>query len=241
MPSEHPYYNPYESSRAVVAQSPLETRLEFVKKTYWHLAAAMVAFAVLETLLIKAGLGEVALRAIGASRFGWLIMLGGFALVGTIADRMARSSTSISTQYLGLGAYVVAEALIFLPMVALAPIVSGDPLVLGKAAVITCALVLGLTAVASSTRVDFTFMGGFLKVCGMIAVGAVLLACLTPITLGFWFSVAMVVFAAACILYQTSAIQYHYQPGQHVAAALSLFASVALMFWYILRIFMRRN
>lgn len=240
MPSEHPYYNPYESS-GVVAQNPQATRLEFVKKTYWHLAAAMAAFAILETLLIQAGLGKVAVQTLAGSHFGWLIMLGGFALVGSIADRWARSSTSLSTQYLGLGVYVVAEAIIFLPMLTMAPILSGDPMVLGKAAVITCGLVLGLTAVASSTRVDFTFMGGFLKVCGMIALGAVVLACLTPITLGFWFSVLMVVFAAACILYQTSAIQYHYQPGQHVAAALSLFASVALMFWYILRLFMRRN
>ncbi|MEO7100767.1 MAG: permease, partial [Luteolibacter sp.] len=32
-----------------------------------------------------------------------------------------------------------------------------------------------------------------------------------------------------------------YQPGQHVAAALSLFASVALLFWYVLRILMRFN
>ncbi|MFD0893201.1 US12 family protein [Luteolibacter ambystomatis] len=240
MSSEYPNYNPY-ASPAAIAQSPREIRLDFVKKTYWHLAAAMAAFAILETLLIQAGFGKMALHALGASRFGWLIVIGGFALVGSVADRWARSSTSVSTQYLGLAVYVVAEAIIFLPMVTLAPIVSGDPMVLGKAAVITCGLVLGLTAVASSTKVDFTFMGGFLKVCGMIALGAVVLACLTPITLGFWFSVAMVIFAAACILYQTSAIQYHYQPGQHVAAALSLFASVALMFWYILRLFMRRN
>ncbi|BCU76323.1 Bax inhibitor-1 family protein [Luteolibacter sp. LG18] len=240
MASEHPYFNPYSTS-GTIAQSPQETRLDFVKKTYWHLAAAMAAFAILETLLLKAGLGEVAMRAAFGSRIGWLLVLGGFALVGSIADRWARSSTSLSTQYLGLAVYVVAEVIIFLPMLALAPIVSGDPLVLGKAAVVTCAMVLGLTAVASSTRTDFTFMGGFLKVCGMVALGAVVLACLTPITLGFWFSVVMVVFASACILYQTSAIQYHYQPGQHVAAALSLFASVALLFWYILRIFMRRN
>jgi FtsH-binding integral membrane protein len=34
---------------------------------------------------------------------------------------------------------------------------------------------------------------------------------------------------------------YHYAPGQHVAASLSLFASVALLFYYVLRLFMNRN
>ena len=41
------------------------------------------------------------------------------------------------------------------------------------------------------------------------------------------------------ILYDTSKIIHSYNPDQHVAAALELFASVALPFWYILRILMR--
>jgi FtsH-binding integral membrane protein len=48
----------------------------------------------------------------------------------------------------------------------------------------------------------------------------------------------MVAFAGAAILYETSNILHHYRPNQHVAASLSLFASVALLFWYVLRIFM---
>jgi FtsH-binding integral membrane protein len=57
-------------------------------------------------------------------------------------------------------------------------------------------------------------------------------------SLGIWFSAIMVIFASGCILYNTSNIMYHYAPGQHVAASLSLFASVALLFWYVLRIFL---
>ena len=51
----------------------------------------------------------------------------------------------------------------------------------------------------------------------------------------------MIVLASGSILYNTSAIMYHYAPGQHVAASLSLFASVALLFWYVLRLFMSRD
>ena len=237
-PDPQSYY-PY-TPPVVAGQTPA-TRAEFVRRTYWHLAGAIGAFAILETLLIKAGAGVAAIGLLGTSRFSWLLVMVAFALVGSVADKWARSATSISTQYFGLGLYVVAEAFIFLPMVALAPILSGDPMVLGKAGVVTGALVLGLTTIAFTSRTDFTFLGGFLKVVGLIAVGAIVLSFFAPITLGFWFSLIMVVFAAACILYQTSAIQYHYLPSQHVAAALSLFASVALMFWYILRLFMRRN
>ena len=47
---------------------------------------------------------------------------------------------------------------------------------------------------------------------------------------------AMVVLASGYILYDTSNILHHYRTNQHVAAALALFASVALLFWYVIRI-----
>jgi FtsH-binding integral membrane protein len=59
--------------------------------------------------------------------------------------------------------------------------------------------------------------------------------------LGTWFSVAMVGLAGAAILYDTSNILHHYPDDRYVGAALELFASVALMFWYVLRIFISRD
>lgn len=234
-----PSYNPYASG--VVAEQASESRAAFIRKTYWHLAGAIGVFALLETFLVQAGLGTAALNLMAGSKYGWLAVIGAFMAVSWIADRWARSSTSLATQYLGLGLYVVAEAVIFLPLITLAPAVSGDPTVVGKAGVVTGALVLGLTAIALTTRKDFTFLGGILKVVGIVALGVIVASFFLPITLGFWFSAAMVVFAAGCVLYNTSAIQYHYQPSQYVAASLSLFASVALMFWYVLRLFMSRD
>jgi FtsH-binding integral membrane protein len=57
--------------------------------------------------------------------------------------------------------------------------------------------------------------------------------------LGLAFSIGMVLLAAGYILYQTSQVLAHYDTQQHVAASLALFSSVALMFWYVIRIFMR--
>ena len=59
--------------------------------------------------------------------------------------------------------------------------------------------------------------------------------------LGTWLSVGMIVFAGAAILYDTSKILHHYEEDRYVAAALELFASVALMFWYVLQLFMSRD
>ena len=59
--------------------------------------------------------------------------------------------------------------------------------------------------------------------------------------LGTWFSVGMVGLAGAAILYDTSNVLHHYPEDRYVAAALELFASMALMFWYVLQLFLSRD
>lgn len=54
--------------------------------------------------------------------------------------------------------------------------------------------------------------------------------------LGIWFSGLMVLFAGACVLYDTSRIIHDYPADRPAGAALHLFASIALMLWYVLRI-----
>ncbi len=228
--------NPYATSS--VAEAPPETRTDFIRKTYGHLALAVGVFILLETFMLQAGLGDVALQLLGRSHFSWLLVLGAFAIVGWLASRLASSSSSIGTQYAGLAIYTLAEALIFLPIMAIAIHMTGSALILGQAAVITGMMVLGLTTIAFTTRKDFTMLGGILKIGMFVALGLIVASILFGFSLGLWFSVAMVVIASGAILYDTSRIIYHYQPGQHVAASLQLFASVALLFWYVLRILM---
>lgn len=232
--------NPYESPYAdVVADHGEETRVSFVRKTYLHLAGAIAAFAILEFLMIQSGLGNVALKFMMGGKFSWLIVLGGFMVVSMIANKWALSSTSLGMQYAGLGLYVVAESVIFLPLLMIANSMESN--VIGKAAVVTIALVVGLTLIAFTTKKDFSFLGGILKIGGMIALGVIVASFFLPITLGTWFSALMILFAAGSILYNTSNIMFHYRTSQYVAASLSLFASVALLFWYVLRLFMSRD
>jgi len=229
------YQNPY-----VVAQASVDARAAFIRATYAHLAGAIGVFIVIEARLMSIpGIEETVFRLLGASRFSWLIVLGGFMGASWLADSWARSDTSRGKQYAGLGLFVVAEAAIFLPLLLMAKKMTGDTSLITQAGFITGALFLGLTVVALTTRKDFSFIGGFLKIGGMIALGLIVASIFFQgLSLGIWFSGAMVLLAAGSILYTTGNMIHHYRTDQYVAAALGLFSAVALMFWYILRILM---
>ena len=72
----------------------------------------------------------------------------------------------------------------------------------------------------------------------LVALGIIMLSIFMGFSLGLFFSGAMVLLASASILWSTSNIIPHYGTEQYVAASLGLFASVALLFWYVLRILM---
>lgn len=228
----------YYQAPIVVADAPAEARAAFIRRTYSHLAGAIFAFIALEMLFFAMGLPQRFTAAVMSAPFGWLIVLAGFVGVSWLAEHWATSNTSISTQYWGLGLYVLAEAVIFMPLLYIAAAYS-TPDVIPTAALITALLFGGLTYTAFTVKTDFSFLGGILKIGAFIALGVIVAACIWGFTLGLLFSSIMVVFSAGCILYTTGGILHRYNTNQHVAAALSLFAAVALMFWYILRILMR--
>ena len=224
------------SSNAVVSDLPGEEKAAFIRRTYTHLAGAIAAFALLEAQLLKLGLGEQMMAMLSTSKWSWLLVLGAFMLVGTIADKWARSDASREMQYAGLGLYIVAEAIIFLPLIYMAMRFAPD--VLPNAALITGSLVAGLTLVVFTTRTDFSFLRPAVTIGGVVAIGLIIASVAFGIGLGMFFSAAMIVFAGICVLYTTSNILHVYHQEQHVAASLALFASVALMFWYVVQFLM---
>ncbi len=221
----------------LVAGALPEVRAAFIRRTYAHLGGAILAFAALEALLFQTPLPLATVTALGGSRFSWMIVLVAFMGVSWVAERWATSGSSIGMQYAGLGLYVVAEAIIFMPLLMLAAALCGPDTIL-SAALLTLVLFSGLTFVVFTTRSDFTWLGGTLKILFFVALGIIVLSMIFGFTLGVLFSAVMVVLAGGAILYNTSNVLHRYGPEQHVAASLSLFASVALLFWYILRIFL---
>ena len=221
----------------MVAQARPSERAEFIRRTYTHLAGAVGAFVVVEFLFFQLGIAPFLANLFLASRFGWLALLGGFALLGYLASNMAAKADDVNTQYMGLGLYVIGEAIIFAPLLYMAVFYS-DATVLPTAAIITLFLFGGLTAVAFTSGRDFSFLGGALKIAGMVALGLIVCSLMFGFSLGLIFSFFMVAFAGAAILYKTSNVMYRYSTTQHVAASLELFAAVMLLFWYVLRIMM---
>lgn len=223
------------------AQAAASDRASFIRRTYLHLAGAILLFVVLEYLLLQAPFTPKLIGLMLGTRFSWLVVLGLFMGVGYVADRWARSDTSVGMQYLGLGLYVLAEAFIFLPLMFVATVVLKDPTVIPSAGLLTLTLFAGLTGTVFITRKDFSFLRGILMVGGFGAMGVILIAILFGFRLGTFFSLAMVGLAGGYILYYTSNVMRRYRTDQHVSAALALFAAVALMFYYILLLFMNRD
>lgn len=226
----------------LVAQARPSERAEFIRKTYLHLAGAVGAFIVVEFLLFQLGIAQAISAFVYGSQFGFIALLGGFMLLGYLASGMAAKANDINTQYMGLGLYVIGEAILFAPLLVLATVYAGGGTeVIQSAAIITLFLFGGLTAVVFTTGKDFSFLGGALKVCGMVALGLIVCSFIFGFSLGIFFSFAMAGFAAAAILYQTSQVMKRYPTDYYVAASLALFSSVMLLFWYVLRIFMSRR
>jgi FtsH-binding integral membrane protein len=234
---------PYANFGSAVIEAPADVRRIFIRKTYTHLAMAVYAFVALEWLMIAQGLDVRMMQMLGGSQWSWLLVMGAFIAVSYIADSWARSTTSIGMQYAGLFLYVLAQAVIFLPMIGMAKSmtmsVGGQEWQVVPAAGLTTAIMFaGLTAYAFLSKQDFSFLGGFLNITMLGSLALIVASIAFGFNLGVWFSVLMIVAACGYILYYTSNIMREYRTDQYVAAALALFASVALLFWYILRIFM---
>ena len=220
-----------------VAQLAAETRQQFIGRVYAHVAGAILVFTGIEMYLFSSGLAEPMARAMLGTN--WLLVLGAFMVVGWLASRTAHMAMSKGAQYAAFAGFIVAEAIIFVPMLWMAQTYA--PGVIQSAAVVTLMGSAGLTAVAFITGKDFSFLRGLLIWGGMLALVAIASAIIFGFEMGTWFSVAMIGFAGAAVLYDTSNVIHHYPKDRYVAAGMELFASIALMFWYVLRLFLARR
>jgi FtsH-binding integral membrane protein len=229
-----------QQPQLVISNLTADKKVVFYKKTYTHLAFAVLLFILVETLFFQIPvIVEFALSL--TQGWTWLLMLGGFMFVTNYAEKMALSSHDRNKQYLALLLYVAAEAFIFIPLIFIAMSIAADGgfEILNQAAILTLSLFSGLSAVVLLTKKDFSFLRSGLAIGFFIALGLIIAGTLFGFNLGLWFSAGMVVLASGSILYQTSNMVHKYSEDQYVAASLGLFASLMLLFWYILSILNR--
>ena len=235
------YNTNYQNNNApeLVSYATNIEQATFYRKTYSHVAIALLAFIVVEAILINIVPPKLIISMV-SSPFVWLLILGGFWLGSMLANKWTQAQDR-STQYRGLGIYVLFEAIIFLPMIYIAIDLSDGLAIISQAGIITLSLFAGLTAVVFLSRLDFSFLRSVLVIGGFIALGLIVAGAIFGFDLGLWFSLAMVALAAGGILYETYNIKNVYSTDQYVGAALQLFSSVMLLFWYILRILLSKR
>ena len=220
----------------IVANAAESERAAFIKRTYLHLGGAIAAYAVVVTLFLQTGIANSFMGALAGTPWLWLVVMAAYMGISVLADNWAHSGVSRERQYMGLGLYIVAFG--FLSTLPITRALMMDNGVLMHAALITAALVGGLTFTAFSTKINFSFMGRFLTIGMFCAMGIIVAGILFGFSLGLWFMGAMILLAAGSVLYSTSNIIHEYHTEQHVAASLSLFSSIGLLFWYVLQFLM---
>ena len=235
------YTNPF-----VVAAAAPAARADFYRKTYMLVAAACAVFGLVlaGTLSMPAVVNPLTQLFFGGGALGWLLVLAAFWGISMLANRLAFGGASEGTQLAGLGIYIVAEALLFAPMLNVLMMRFGDATlseIVAPAAVSTLLLAGGLTATVFMTKTDFSFLRAFVSIGFVVALGAVVLLALFGGGIGTWFIIAMTVFISVVILYQTWMVKTQFRPDQHVGAALIIFAGVATLFWYLVMIFASRR
>lgn len=222
--------------RAVAAESA-DVRGAFIMRTYAHVLGAVLTFVALEVVFFRTAIAGNILSVIQG--VPWLLVLGAFIVVGFLASRAAHTVQSVPMQYAALGIFILAYALIFVPMLAVAEM--SAPGTIQSAALITLLGFCGLTAVVFLTRKDFSFLRSAVMFGGVLALLLIVGGVAFGFQLGTFFSIGMVALASLAVLYDTSNILHHYSEDKHVAASLELFGSIALMFWYVLRLLSSRN
>ena len=238
-----------ESNPFIVAQAPASERAAFFRRTYGLVAIGFAAFAALLAIFfvgfdrqqgiafaLFSGLFSM-MRSLG----GWSILLVMLAFWGatTVAQSLAFNRASRSSQYAGLGLYVVLEALIFIPLIGYVILSTkgNASTVLVPAGIVTGGMIAGLTALVFMTNLDFSVLKVAIILGSFAALAIVLVAAIAGLSLGAWFSIAMIVLMATVILYQTNEIKNTLETDQHVAAAFILFSSFVTLLFYVIRFF----
>jgi hypothetical protein len=224
------------------AAAPVNERVAFIRRTYLHLAGAVLAFVGLSAALISSGLAEQILRDVFmANRMAWIATMVLFIGGSFVAQYLARSRSSVGLQYAGLSLYVLLYTLLFVPILTIAasPNFLNKPELPLQAGVVTLAVFAGLTIAVFASKKDFSFLGPILWVASLAALGFILAAVLFGFNLGLVFCALMVALFAAYIIYDTSNVIHRYGTDEHVAASMALFGSFAMLFYYILMLFLQ--
>ncbi|MDR1962411.1 MAG: Bax inhibitor-1 family protein [Planctomycetaceae bacterium] len=230
----------YAPTDLFAAAAAAEERAGFITKTYLYLVGAVLSMVGLEVLYFNLlGLDKAQhLAGMLTGGFAWLVVLVLFMAVQWIADMWARNATNSVMQVAGLALYTVAASIVLFPLLTVALLVGGGSQIIVSAGIATGGLFSLMTLAVFITRKDFSFLRTLLVFGSMAALGLIVISILFGFNFGPIFIYAMIALACGYILYDTSNVLHHYRIGQHAAASLALLASLFILFWYVLQLFL---
>lgn len=227
--------SPLRPGQTSAANAIPEERMAFIRRTYSWLTGAIFLCAAMMALFWNSPAFEPVITFMVNAN--WLIVLALFIGFSWLGDAMARRVDSKGLQIIGLtvgvGAYAIIFSYLFAVTGAFDPSYGVGTDVVWQAGLLTLVTFSGLTAVVFFTKQDFSFLRTALAVGTVLILGAIVAGVLFGFNLGLGFSIFMVGFTSAVILYQTSSILHEYPVHGHVSAALALFSSIGMMFWYL--------
>jgi uncharacterized protein len=186
-----------------VASQTADVRSRFMTRVYLHVLAAIGGFIAVEYVLFTTGLAyDITLFVMETN---WLLILGGFMIVSWMANSWGYRAETTGAQYGALGLLVIANALLFAAPLVLAQEFAPEGTI-STAAWISILAFAGLSGIAITTGKDFSFLRSCSCGAGCSPCAPSSASVLFGTQLGTWFSIAMIGFAGAAILYDTQKI-----------------------------------
>jgi len=228
-----------------IEDAPTEEQVIFYRKTYLTAGFSFLAWVFVIFGLFHSNIAQGLLDTMG--NVSWLLVLGIFLATSFICGKL-QFSDKTGLQYLGLGIYIVAYAIIFLPIInfAVEHVCYGDwysavDTVFMPALVAVGTIFAALTAMVFLTQKDFSFLKNFVVFGSFLAIGAIVIFSLTEMSMGSWFAIAMIVLMSGTILYETHKIKTEFNTTQYIGAGATLFASFMILLWYFIKLFIDRE
>ncbi|WP_016913865.1 Bax inhibitor-1/YccA family protein [Vreelandella stevensii] len=194
-----------------------------LRNTYALLAMTLLFSAVMAGVSVAMGIQQLNIFVFFIGAYGLMFLV--YKTANSAAGLLA---TFAFTGFMGFTLGPIISAYLTLP--------NGGALIMNALAM-TGLTFIGLSAVALTTKKDFSFLGNFLLAGAIVLVLAMVAGLIFNIpALSLMVSAGFVLFASAAILYQTSEIVHRAGETNYILATVTLYVSIYNLFISLLSI-----
>lgn len=176
---------------------------------------------------------------VGSSPYVLLgVFLGILTVSGVVGFLAHQTRASKALQLVTLGAYLVVEAVLFVPLLQVGVAQVGLDTIL-RVSLLSSAVFAGIACYVFYTKADFSSWDRYIFASLFGSVGITVVSIITGFHSSILFSGLMLVLGSIWVLYDLSNVTHRYQEDEYVAATLDLFSSFAFTLWHAIRLVAR--